>query len=211
MITLQSIQVGRPRIVADGNDPWVTALFKTAVDGPVRLGVHNLDGDEQADLTVHGGPDKAVCVYSADHFETWRREPGIDGCQPGAFGENFTIAGQDETSACVGDVYEVGDAVVQVSQPRGPCWKLARRWQRPDFVRVVLTTGRTGWYVRVLREGVVEAGAVLRMLERPYPEWTIQRVNQVYHGKSPATRDAALALATCPALAEPWRVSLAGR
>jgi len=207
---LVSIQVGHPRRV-EGDQPWVTAFFKSPVVGPVQLDVPNLQGDSQADLEVHGGPDKAVCVYSTDHVAAWCSELGLARCEPGAFGENFSVAGQTETAVCIGDVYEVGTAVVQVSQPRGPCWKLGRRWNRPDFPRLVLSTGRTGWYLRVVGPGSVCAGDSLQLVDRPYPEWTIQRANDVAY--APADERDAMAvraLAACPALSVAWREWLAG-
>jgi MOSC domain-containing protein YiiM len=200
-----SIQVGRPRAIA-GDEPWVTSFFKAAVTGRIQLDTANLDGDEQADLTVHGGPDKAVCVYSADHFAEWRRVLAERELGAGAFGENFSVSHMDEDSACIGDVYAVGTAVVQVSQPRSPCWKLAARWNRLDLPRLVLKSGRTGWYFRVLQRGMVAAGDELSLADRPCGEWSIARVNQVSYA-SGRHKDAAArrALAACPPLAHTWR------
>src|SRR5579864_7292922 len=96
-----------------------------------------------------------VCVYATEHFEAWRTELGKPDIGPGAFGENFSVRGQIESSVCVGDVYRVGSATVQVSQPRGPCWKVGRRWNRPDLARRIRETGRSGWYLRVLSPGLV--------------------------------------------------------
>ncbi|HTE46178.1 MAG TPA: MOSC domain-containing protein, partial [Gemmatimonadaceae bacterium] len=120
---LVSLQVGRPREFGDG-DPRMTSIFKTPVDEAIMLAATNLDGDEQADLTVHGGIDKAVCVYSADHYQAWRDELNNPLMDAGAFGENFTVSGQTELDVCIGDVYQVDEAIVVVSQPRSPCWKL---------------------------------------------------------------------------------------
>lgn len=117
----------------------------------------------------------AVLCYSADHYPAWREELGLPEMGPGGFGENFTIAGLDEWSACIGDVFEVGDALVQVSQPRGPCWKISERWERPDLLRRVEESGRHGWHFRVLHEGLVEARQPLVLVERPHPEWTVRR------------------------------------
>jgi MOSC domain-containing protein YiiM len=139
----------------------------------------NLDGDEQADLRVHGGPGKAVCVYSADHYPAWRQELGLASMEPGAFGENFTVSGHTESDVCIGDIYRIHEAIVVVSQPRTPCWKLARRWNVPDLPRRFLRSGRTGWYLRVAQEGHVQRDAVFELLARPYPKWTIAHVNEV--------------------------------
>lgn len=178
---LASLQVGRPRQFG-GDDPRTTSIFKAPVGRAVMLRTTNLDGDEQADLSVHGGPDKAVCVYSADHYPAWREELALPSMEAGAFGENFTVSGQTESDVCVGDIYRIHEAIVVVSQPRSPCWKLARRWNMPDLPRRFLRSGRTGWYLRVAQTGYVHAGAAIELLARPNPKWTIARVNDVMYG-----------------------------
>lgn len=204
---LVSIRVGRPTLIT-GSDPWVTSFFKTEVHGAVTVRTNNIDGDEQADLSVHGGPDKAICVYSADHFAAWSKILGPD-CGPGAFGENFSVTGLTENTVCLGDVYEVGTVVVQVSQPRGPCWKLGRRWGQLDLPRLVLESGRTGWYFRVLTPGTVSPGQTLTRLERPCASWSVARVNEVFYApKARRSIEARRALAECTPLAESWRRSL---
>ena len=206
---LLSIQVGQPREygtegAADPMDrPWETSFFKAPVEGPVWVGTTNVAGDAQADLRVHGGPDKAVMAYAAAHYPLWRGELGVE--MPfGAFGENFTVAGQDEASVCVGDVYAVGGARLQVSQPRAPCWKIARRWRIRDLSARVQATGRTGWYLRVLEEGRVEAGMPIRLLERPHAEWSVARVTRTLFTR-PFDREAMRALAAYPELAPSTR------
>lgn len=139
MPTLVSIQVGKPehREPVEGDTstkPWTTAFYKQPVDGPVQVAGAGLEGDGQADLRHHGGPDKAVCVYSAEHFAYWRDDLGFgEEFGGGAFGENFTVAGLDESSVCIGDVWRIGNVELQVTQPRQPCWKLARRWRLKDL------------------------------------------------------------------------------
>jgi MOSC domain-containing protein YiiM len=212
--TLLSIQVGLParRGTEGASDPaegaWSSAIFKDAVTGPVRLDLTNLAGDRQADLAVHGGADKAVLAYSNDHYPAWRRELRLPEMGPGAFGENFTVDGLDEESVCIGDSFTVGEALVQVSQPRAPCWKLARRWSRPDLPKRVVQTGRTGWYLRVLRPGLVEGGQPMVLVERPFPRFAIARVNGAAYG-SPEDQDLAPELAVCPLLSQGWRRSFA--
>jgi len=202
---LVSLNVGRP-VRRDGAEPWTSGIYKSSVDGRVHLAPANLEGDAQADLQVHGGPDKAVCVYSADHYQRWRDELGVIECGPGWFGENFSIEGQTESHVAVGDTYAIGTAVVQVSQPRAPCWKLGRRWNRADMPKLVLESGRTGWYLRVLQAGDVERGAELTLIDRVFPQWTIDAVNAVAYSPGGAARIAAAReLAGCPALAESWR------
>ena len=200
---LVSIQVGRPRLLGSDvglpqpiDHQWRSAIFKSAIEGPVLLTATNVTGDRQADPRVHGGSEMAVLCYSADHYPLWRREMGIEEMGPGGFGENFTISGQDERSVCLGDVYEVGEAVVQVSQPRGPCYKIAYRWKRPDLLRRVEESGRHGWYLRVLREGLVEAGQAVTLTERPHPQWTVRRAADAYRYRR-RDRATALELAAC--------------
>lgn len=214
---LQSIQVGLPTHfgregAADPMDrPWTTGFFKQPVFGPVRLGATNLDGDGQADLDHHGGPDKAVLAYSADHYDAWRRELNNPALPPGAFGENFTVAGITEADVCLGDVWTIGgEAALQVSQPRQPCWKLARRWRLKTLSLQVQESGRTGWYFRVLHEGVVAAGMPLVLVERPHPAWSIARANRVMHTDKNDGR-AAAELAALPCLAESWKTTLRRR
>jgi MOSC domain-containing protein YiiM len=210
---LVSIQVGLPTVrgVPGSDDPmaqpWTSGIVKEPVDGPIWLGRTNLSGDGQADLTNHGGPDKAVLSYAAGHYPGWRQELDRPDLPYGAFGENFTVDGLHEEIVCVGDTYALGDVLVQVSQPRAPCWKLARRWRMKELTALVERSGRTGWYLRVLREGEVRPGETLTLLERPYPEWTMTRASQVLRART-HDREAAGALASVELLATSWRTVL---
>lgn len=205
---IHSLQVGLPTTYgtkeADHpyDRPWETGFFKRSTGEPVMLRRLNLDGDGQADRTHHGGLDKAVCVYPLAHYRYWsgRLERPLPAA---AFGENFTVTGQAEHDVCIGDVYRVGDALVQITQPRSPCWKLARRWRVPELARWVQQTGLTGWYLRVLEEGIVQAGQRLTLEERLYPEWTVAAANATRYGR-PFDRDGAARLAACPPLSESW-------
>jgi MOSC domain-containing protein YiiM len=201
---LVSIQVGRPRT----QGTWRTGFFKSAVDGPVWLGHGNLVGDGQANRRVHGGEDKAVLGYAASHYPLWRQELALPDLPYGAFAENFTLQGLTEDTVCLGDVYAVGEAVVQVSQPRSPCWKIARRWRRPDLTPLVEATGRTGWYHRVLSEGFLLAGQPFSLLERPYPQWSISRVAATARDRK-LQPGAAAELREVPVLSATWRQGLA--
>ena len=204
-----SLQVGTPKRV-DADPAWTTAFFKESVDGFIWLGTTNLDDDRQADLTVHGGPNKAVCVYPASHYAWWARELNRAVGGPGWFGENFTVSQLTETSVCIGDIYRVGTAIVQVSQPRGPCWKLAARWAQPDLPKRVVATGRSGWYLRVLEEGAVARDCLVTLESRPWAAWSIARVNEVTYARADAAKqDERLALLECAELAEEWRGRLA--
>ena len=208
-----SIQVGQPRTVRSSVEPdpdnhvWTTGFFKHPITVSLWLGRLNLDGDGQADLENHGGPDKAVNVYPSEHYPYWAQTIGLADLQPGGFGENFTIEGLLERDVCIGDVFEIGESLVQVSQPRQPCWKLARRWRTKDLAVLVQETGRTGWYFRVLREGHVQAGSRLVLVERHHPNWTVFSANEVMHRRT-QDRQAAHDLADCADLSSRWRDKL---
>jgi MOSC domain-containing protein YiiM len=156
--TLISIQVGFPRTVVRDGEEVSTGIFKNAIQGRVKLHRLNLEGDKQADLSVHGGPDKAVYAFPSEHYSFWRRElPGVP-LPWGAFGENFTISGLLEDSVCLGDRFTIGSAEVVVTQPRLPCFKLNLKFGRDDLIKRFLSSHRSGFYLRVLREGEVGSG-----------------------------------------------------
>ena len=155
---LVSLNVGLPRDVTWHDRNVTTAIFKRPVEGRVALTRLNLDGDRQADLTVHGGEFKAVYCYPLEHYDYWRKElPGRE-LPMAVFGENFTTTGMSEESVHLGDQFSVGSARVVVTQPRLPCYKLGLRFQSDDMVRRFLASGRTGFYVAVIQEGEVGAG-----------------------------------------------------
>ncbi len=212
---LLDIQVGMPRQLGEPNasdpmdKPWVSGFFKTTVSGSVMVERSSIEGDGQADLVNHGGEDKAINSYPREHLNHWEHELGIK-LPHGAFGENFTTHGLTEDGVCIGDVFRLDRVVVQVSQPRQPCWKLARRWRVRDLAARVERTGKTGWYFRVLEEGRVEAPADFILLEQPHPEWTVALANEImYHRKHDLA--AAHALAACTALSASWWDSLRRR
>jgi MOSC domain-containing protein YiiM len=208
---LLSIQVGQPVTYpssAPDQKPWTSAIVKSTVTGPVWLGPLGVEGDAQYNLVAHGGIDRAVNVYPSENLDFWRTTPGLAGMAGGAFGENFTTRGLVETEVCIGDVFRVGDVLVEVSQPRGPCNTLNRRWRSPDLMQRATTTGRVGWYLRVRQPGRVQAGAAFEILEHPFPQWTIARVWAFYRdplNESAADLEAIRQLAACPALSEGWR------
>jgi MOSC domain-containing protein YiiM len=206
---LESVQIGAVRNcgrhdAVDTHDlPWTTGFFKTPVRNPVHVNKTNLDGDGQADLINHGGLDKAVLAYSADHYPKWRKELQLPEMPYGAFGENFTISRLNEELVCIGDTFRIGPVKLQLSQPRQPCWKLARRWRMHELTGLVVRNGRTGWYFRVLEEGEVEAGMPVTLIDRPNPEWTVARANRILHHMK-TDLAATLELADVPELAESW-------
>lgn len=208
-----SIQVGKPRElppVEAGGKPWRSAIYKSTVDGAVWVRKLGLEGDAVADHHHHGGEDQAINVYPAEHYAVWHATPGLEAMSGGAFGENFTTQGVDEFSVCLGDTMRVGEAVVQVSQPRGPCYKLNRRWNYDDLQRRAEQEHRFGWYLRVIEEGRVQAGDHLELIERPYPDWSIARVFDVTDAPhdTPEAAAEARALLEIPALGMNWRRSL---
>lgn len=206
---LVSVQVGAvaefPPVEPDGK-PWHSAIVKLTQTGPVYLGSLGLQNDEQSDHKHHGGQDRAVNVYPAEHYDYWRATPELKAMTGGAFGENFTTLGLLEHTACIGDTFRIGEVVVQISQPRGPCYKLNRRWGYPDLQRRAEETHRYGWYMRVLQEGMVSGGSEMQLIERPYPELTVRRAWELM--QDPSDLDAVRAMADCPALAGGWRAAL---
>ena len=206
---LISIQVGTPRTVGNSGAEnrmereFTSAIWKTPVNGPVRVGRLGLAGDRVHDTRVHGGPDQAVLMYAASHYPLWEQELGRR-LEPGAFGENLLVEGLDEYTVCIGDVYRVGPVSFQVSHPRQPCATLARRHEIPNMIAIVRNNGRSGWYLRVLVEGSVEAGEPVERQDRPNPEWTVRRAARamLYRQQNPSE---AAALARCHGLSDEWR------
>jgi MOSC domain-containing protein YiiM len=179
-----------------------SGIAKQPRTGKLWIGFTGLEGDEQGDLRVHGGPDKALHHYPFEHYAAWREDLGALPLlqAPGAFGENISTQAFTEAEVCLGDRYTLGDAVLEVSQNRQPCWKLNDRFGIPDMARRVQDTGRSGWYYRVLQPGHAQAGDALALLERPYPGWPLQRLGALMYQRvlSPALLEPALALPLVP-------------
>lgn len=156
----------------------LSGIVKTPVAQALALGRDGLEGDQQGDRRVHGGPEKAVHHYPHEHYAAWAAELGAlpPLAAPGGFGENVSTTGMTEDHVAVGDIFRLGTALVQVSQGRQPCWKLTRRFGVPDMARRVQDSGRTGWYYRVLEPGTVAPHDTIELLDRPSPEWTLQRI-----------------------------------
>jgi len=154
-------------------------------------------------LKHHGQLVQAVLLYAASHYPLWQAELGRQDIGPGGFGENFTLDGLSEEKTCIGDVYAFGEAQIQVTEPRYPCWKIERRWGIEGLTARVAETGRTGWYCSVLHEGMIEPGMPVTLIERPYPEWTVALVNDFAHGRNKDVEKAE-ALAACPCLHGFW-------
>lgn len=213
---VKEIFVGIPKTVGskDATDPmdreWSSGIFKEPVQGPIWLGKANLIGDGQADLKHHGGPEKAVFVYSREHYKKWQEELGINDMITGGMGENFSVENVTERSISIGDTFQIGDAVVQVSQPRQPCWKPARRYKMKKLALLIQNTGRTGWYFRVLQAGLVEAGQKFTLLDRPFPNWTVEICNHIMHQEKHDFKKMK-ELAECELLTPSWRTTLIKR
>jgi len=176
--SLRSVQVGR--VAPLGPDGVPSGFVKAPIQGRVEVGLLGLTGDEQADLSVHGGPDKAVYACSLGNYAAWKAAfPQYEALLvPGGLGENLTIDGIAEVDVCMGDQVRIGTAVLQVSQPRQPCFKFALRFNDVAMPRAMVRNGMTGWYYRVLQPGVLGAGDEVRLMARPRPEWTIERTNR---------------------------------
>lgn len=205
VLDLDAILTGRPAFIGPG---VLSAMGKTPVAGPVRIGWLGLEGDAVADPTVHGGHDKAIHVFPQEHYHWWRMplgpHPLLDA--PGAFGENLATRGAIEGMLCLGDRFTLGTALVEISQGRQPCFKLNHRFGHDEVLARAVQTGRIGFYLRVIREGEAQAGDPMTLVERPHPEWSVARMFDLLvaggHRRDPA---GVAALARIPVLAEAWR------
>lgn len=199
-----SINVGRPRLVVWNGQTVSTGIFKSPITGPVMLRTLNLDGDRQADLTVHGGPTKAAYVYPSEHYLYWRDELPEMELPWGMFGENFTITGLDESRVNIGDRYRLGAAEVTVTEPRMPCHKLGIKFGRTDIIRKFLASGRTGFYVSVQLQGAVEANDEIELIERDTNNVTVADITRLYASDKNDVEMLQRAIAL-EALPESWR------
>lgn len=198
------VRIGRARPFGPQGQP--SAIDKQPVSGPVAVAAPGLEGDEQGDRRRHGGPDKAVHCYAAAHYPLWTAAlpSGTPNLCPGGFGENLVAEGIDETGLCLGDLWRVGTALMQVSQSRQPCWKLNLRFALPDMARRVQHSGRTGWYFRVLEPGSVAAGDSAALVARPQADWPLDRVSRLLY-RDMLDRDALADLAALPELPASWQ------
>ncbi len=201
---LISLNVAKPRLAIYKGATINTGIFKKPVSGRVALRALNLDGDRQADLSVHGGTYKAVYAYPSEHYEYWRRElPGID-LPWGMFGENFTTEGLSENELHVGDRLQAGSAVVMVRQPRMPCYKLAAKFQRDDIIERFLLSGRSGFYFSVEEEGEVGEDDSFELISQNYGGITIAEINRLFVQEK-YNRDLLQKAIATAALPQSWR------
>lgn len=204
-MTIQSLNIGLPKQERFYGRELLTGICKVPVSGPLLLRRLGFEGDGVGDLNHHGGPDKAVCVYSTDHYPYWQETMGMK-LPVAAFGENLSVANLREEDICIGDIFELGTALVQVSQPRQPCKTLAARYGRDDLIRLVVDSGYTGFYLRVLKEGQVEKGSTLILKESDTRRISVAFANQTYH-RDNKNCDAIKKILKVPALSGSWQRS----
>ena len=207
---LLSINVSRPREVAHGSATVTTGIFKEPVDGRVMLGTLNLDGDGQADLVGHGGTYKAAYAYSVENYDYWMRELSRTDLAFGQFGENLTVEGMPEDEIHVGDVFRVGGALVEVTQPRVPCYKLGIKMGLRGFEKRFLASRRVGFYLRVLEEGEVGAGDVVDRVRTDPERMTVREICRLLYF-DPENLEGARKALRIRALSPGWRQSFEER
>ncbi len=210
-LRLLSVNVGRPRpIGVRSGELVISSIAKVPVPTErVGVGVTNIEGDGQADLSVHGGADKAVYAYPSDHWSWWETEHGLR-CQPATFGENLTLAGADENSVAIGDRFRWGDALLEVSQPRAPCYKFAMHTGREDAPQLMTLAARCGWYLRVIEEGHAQTrGGELERIRESVGPSVREAFVAALHPRVP--QELRLRVHDAPALAASWRSAIARR
>jgi MOSC domain-containing protein YiiM len=206
---LLSLNIGRPRQIDTPRGPVLTAIWKSPAEGRIALRRFNLAGDQQADLKVHGGENKAVYLYPSEHYPYWRNElPGTD-LPPGMFGENLTTEGVLEQDVHIGDRFRIGTAVLQVSQPRMPCFKLGLKFERPDMVKRFWLSGRSGIYLSIVEEGELEAGDEIVPVSHESHGITVAELVKLY--RDPDPDPARIQLALNAPLAGSWKTELRER
>ena len=202
--------MGGIRPLPPENQP--SGIYKTEIVMPAWLGIEGLAGDAQADRRVHGGPDKALHQYPVAHYARLATSfpEAKDLLVPGSIGENLSVPGWDETNICIGDTFRLGDAIIQVSQPRNPCWKIDHRYGVDGMAKLIDDKGITGWYFRVIEEGSVEPGCPFELIDRMTPEVTVQALLTLWreHRPDPQMLER---LAATPGLSENWSRKLLDR
>jgi MOSC domain-containing protein YiiM len=202
-----SVQIGDVAPLGPKGVP--SGFIKRPVAEPIMAGRFGFCGDMQADRRVHGGPDKAIYCYPVEHYARWRTVVPRHAAMlvPGGVGENLTTEGVDEDQVAIGDVFRIGDATVQVTQPRQPCFKLALRFNDPQMVRAMVRSGFSGWYLRVLEPGLIGARALIILVDRPNPVWSISRFNRLINDGA-GTPEELAALADLPGLSHHWQTAV---
>lgn len=202
---IQMLNIGLPKKELFHGKEFITGMCKKPVTFPLVLTERGFEGDGVGDLKHHGGSDKAVCIYAIDHYEYWEKILGRK-MPDAAFGENFSVTEMKEDEVCIGDIYRVGMTTVQVSQPRQPCSTLAARYGRDDFVKLVVDSGRTGFYLRVLAGGRVKPGDEIFLVEKDLRRVSVAFANRIYHHERRNLEGIEKVLAV-PVLSESWQKS----
>lgn len=202
---IESLNIGLPKIETFCGSKIATGICKRPISGPLNLTTDGFEGDGVGDLKHHGGIDKAVCVYSLDHYPYWEDLLKIK-LPEAAFGENLTVSGLREEDICIGDIFEAGSALLQVSQPRQPCRTLSARYKRDDMIKLVRDSGHTGFYFRVLRSGRVKQGDHLQLKEKDRNVVTVAFANSIFHHQRTDCAGIERVLAVA-ALSASWRKS----
>jgi MOSC domain-containing protein YiiM len=205
-----SVNVGLPQEIVWRSAVATSGIVKSPVAGPVNVRRLNLDGDRQADLSVHGGPQKAVYGYPSEHYPEWRAELPEATLSWGAFGENLTTEGVSEETLYIGDRLRIGTAVLMVTQPRTPCYKLQMHFQREDIIKRMLRSGRSGCYFSVEEEGRLEAGSAIEFVDRDEEKVSVADINRIYAGEKPS-REMLERILRLKALPEGWKEYLGRR
>ncbi len=205
-----ALSVSKPKIVHFKGRDVSTGIFKVPVQGPCMVRMTNIDGDGQADLTVHGGPDKAVYAFPFEHYPYYQEQFGQEPFECGQFGENLTTEGMLESDVRIGDRYRVGEVVFEVSQPRSPCFKFAIKMGSPDAIKACLTSGKTGFYFRVLNEGMIQSGDTIEreFLNDAAP--SVEETHRLYYFDKQNIEELKRA-SQCTALAGVWKNEFATR
>jgi len=203
--SLVSIHTGKVAPLGPDGEP--SGFVKHRRDGAVAVGELGLEGDAQADLSVHGGPNKAVYAYASAHYHGWVTDHPRHAAMfaPGVMGENLAIAGMTEADICVGDIHRIGTVLLQACQPRQPCFKLGLRFDDPMMVKAMVKSERAGWYYRVVQPGIVQAGDTVTLETRPHPGFAFTRLVSLVYRRNP-TRDELEAMAGMEGIARQWRL-----
>lgn len=201
---LLSVNVAMPKTFEYNGRPVLTGIFKTPAPGRVMMRRLNIEGDGQGDLSCHGGEHKAVYAYPFEHYAFWRDELERTNLAYGQFGENLTTEGLLEDAVCIGDVYRIGEALAQVTQPRVPCFKSALKMDRADFPKRFLESERSGFYLRVLEEGCIGAGDVISLVSRNANSMTVKQVHHLHFFDKTNVAEIRRAL-SIPELSPEWR------
>jgi len=203
---LLSINVSKPKIRRLGLKFYTSAFLKTPVTGPVAVQTTNIDGDKQADLLNHGGLDKAIYGFSADHYDYWKSELNREDISPGKFGENLTISGLNEDEIAIGDKFQINDCILEVSQPRIPCYKISFEFKHPPMLNSFIDHAHTGVYFRVLQAGTITANQPVELIEKHPENLTVKDLFRAHFDSQFDRQEQVMRQSVeIPELAEAWK------